>query len=517
MMEKENNVGTYENDRGRIARNTVFLYFRQMLTMAVGLYTSRVILNALGVDDYGIYNVVGGFVSMFNVISGAFSVAITRFMAYAHGNGGTDRLRKCYSSAMIIQTALGTFICLLLATVGIWYVVNIMVLPRGRTVAALWVLLFSAVSFFISLISIPYNAMIIAHEHMQAFAYIGIAEAVLKLTVAIIVKYSPWDRLILYSSLMVLSAVMVWMLYAAYCRKHFEECHFLGEFDCSLFKEMMAFVSWAFLGNGAVVLKDQGINMIMNLFGGTVVNAARGISQSINNAVQSFTNNFIQAIQPQITQLYASDNRESMLDLVYRSCRYAYYLMLILCLPMIKNIEYVLQIWLGQVPEYVVEFAIFTLMASLVNSIINPLLYGVLATGRIKVYEIVMSITYTSSLPLSYLALKAGYPMISVYYIILVLTATVMFILVWQSACTYELSYRKFAVNVFLRLGTVTLLSGGITYLESVHTAIRFIDFLTESAISVGVTGIMILVFGLEKNERKTLLAFMKRKIPFIN
>ncbi len=502
-----------ESNHRLIARNTVFLYFRQMLVMFVGLYTSRVILNALGVADYGIYNVVGGFVAMFNIISGAFSVAITRFMAYVRGNGGLDEMRKCYSAAVVIQAALGICICLLLATVGVWYVVNIMVLPEGRTGAAIWVLFFSALSFFVSLISIPYNAMIVAHEHMQAFAYIGIAEAALKLAVAMLVRFSPWDKLVIYSLLTVLSALLVRILYAAYCRRHFEECRFTWNFDRVMLREMRVFVSWAFLGNGSVWLKDQGINMIMNLFGGTTVNAARGIATSINNAVQSFTNNYIQAIQPQITQLCASDNCGAMHDLINRSCRYAYYLMLILCLPMIKNIRYVLQIWLVQVPEYAAEFAVFALLESLVHSLVNPLLYGVLATGRIKIYEIVLSITYTATLPLSWLLLWLGYPMISVYYIVLFATVLVVVILIWQSAYTYGLSCKVFTRKVMLPVVVVTVLSVFVTRFTEVMTASRFFNFMAESCVSVGVTAVIILIFGMEKGERTELFCFVKNKV----
>ena len=428
--------------------------------MVISLYTSRVVLQTLGADDYGIYNVVGGFVTMFNVISGAFTVAISRFMAYVIGEDNEEKVGELFSTALMVQCCMGLFIVLLLATVGVWYVTNIMVLPEGRTGAALWVLAFSAISFFINLISVPYNALIVAHEHMKAYAYIAIFEAIMKLLISFAIVVSPIDKLITYSFLTVLTAAIVRLCYSIYCNKNFTGCKFRLKVHRSMLKEMMSFVGWALLGNGAVVLRDQGTNIILNLFGGTTVNAARGIAQNVNNAVQSFVNNFMQATQPEITKLKATDQLAEMRTLIFRSCRVCYFLMLILSVPLIKNIDYVLEVWLGEVPAYTNLFVVFTLIDSLIAALNNPLLYGMLATGKIKTYEIVMSSMCILSIPINYCLLSLGITPVYVYIVIIIIRFLIMLSLVWQSK-TYGLKWKDFILNVAARVIITTVICVG--------------------------------------------------------
>lgn len=503
----------FQADGKKIAKNTLILYLRQILIIFVSLYTSRVILRTLGADDYGIYNVVGGLVAMFNVVSGAFSVAISRFMAYVIGEGDEKKLEELFSTALLVQVVIGGVIVLLLAVIGVWYVTSIMVLPEGRTGAALWVLLFSTVSFFINLISVPYNALIVAHEHMRAFAYISIFEAVMKLAVAFLILISPIDKLVFYSFLTVLTAVIVRFSYSVYCNRHFTGCRFRLKFHHGMLGSMMSFVGWAFLGNGAVVLRDQGTSMILNLFGGTVVNAARGIGQSVNNAVQGFVNNFMQATQPEITKLCATEQYDSMRSLILRSCKLCYFLMLVMCIPLIKNIDYILQLWLGEVPQYTAVFVVLTLADSAVTAINNPLLYGVLAKGQIKVYEILLSAMCLLCMPLSYGALNVGASPASAYIILVILRVVILLVLVWQSKA-YGLKWADFFRTVLLRIvlvSAVCLFVAGFVDFSMIDFS--FLRFVVESAVVTVVNLATICFLGLTVSERNRIWKAVKNKI----
>lgn len=503
----------FQADSKKIAKNTIILYMRQILIMVISLYTSRIVLQTLGAEEYGIYNVVGGFVTMFNVISGAFTVAISRFMSYVIGEGNETKVGALFSTALMVQHCIGLFIVLLLATFGVWYVTNIMVLPEGRTEAALWVLTFSAVSFFINLISIPYNALIVAHEHMKAYAYIAVFEAIMKLLVSFAIVVSPIDKLITYSFLTVLAAIIVRFCYSVYCNRNFTGCKFGFRVHKNILKEMMSFVGWAFLGNGAVVLRDQGTNMILNLFGGTTVNAARGIAQQVNNAVQSFVNNFMQATQPEITKLKATDQLVQMRALIFKSCRVCYFLMLILSVPLIKNIDYVLAIWLGEVPEYTNLFVAFTLMDTLIAALNNPLIYGVLATGQIKIYEIVMSSMCILSLPINYWLLDLGIAPAYVYIVIVIVRLLIMLCLVWQSK-TYGLKWMDFIKYVAIRVVVTTVLCVLVAIVINFSfISIAFLRVLLETGVIILLNGCVIFMVGFSDAERKAILTVIKTRV----
>ena len=308
---------TSQNNK-RIAKNTLLLYVRMLFMMAVNLYTSRVVLNALGVEDFGIYNVVGGVVAMFSVISGSLSAAISRFITYELGKGNNDRLNKIFSASVTIQLLLSLIIVILVESIGVWFLNVKMSIPTDRMLAANWVLQFSIATFVINLVSVPYNAAIIAHERMSAFAYISILEALGKLAIAYLIVVSPMDRLIFYALLMCSVAVIVRAVYGYYCKRHFAECTYHFHWDREILKKMFGFAGWNFIGASSAVLRDQGGNIIINLFAGPAVNAARGIAGQVNNAVTGFVSNFMTALNPQITKSYASGDREYMMTLIYQ-------------------------------------------------------------------------------------------------------------------------------------------------------------------------------------------------------
>lgn len=348
-------IETSANNK-RIAKNTLLLYFRTLFIMLVTLYTSRVVLNTLGVTDYGIYNVVGGVVMMFSVISGSLSSSISRFITYELGHGDFEKLKRIFSTSVNIQIGISILILVLAELFGVWFLNAKMNIPAERLSAANWVLQCSLLSFIINLISVPYNACIIAHERMSAFAYISILEAVLKLAVVYMLLVSPYDKLATYAILLVVVALIIRMAYSLYCRRHFEESRYKFVYDKPLVKEMTGFAGWSFFGNGAYMLNVQGVDMLINIFFGVTLNAARGVATQVQNAVMQFVNNFTVAVNPQITKSYAAGEMEYMYKLVCRGARFAYFLLLLFVVPIVCEADYILRLWLKLVPEYAPTF-----------------------------------------------------------------------------------------------------------------------------------------------------------------
>ena len=397
-----------ENSK-RIAKNTALLYVRMLLMMAVQLYTSRVVLNALGVTDFGIYNAVGGFVMMFTVISGSLSAAISRFITFELGRGDLSRLTRIFSTAVIIQLLIGLVIVLLGESVGLWFLNERMTIPPERLAAANWILQLSLVSFVINLVSVPYNACIIAHERMSAFAYIGLLEAGGRLLIAFLIVCAPFDRLVYYGALMCLVALIVRLTYGMYCKRHFSECRFRWYFEGGLFREIAGFAGWNFIGSSSGVLRDQGVNMLINVFCGPAVNAARGIAMQVSAAVSSFSSNFMMAINPQITKSYAQGNRDYLMTLVCQGSRLSFYLLLFLSMPILVETHAVLQLWLKVVPAHSVAFVRLVLIYVMSESVSSPLVTLMLATGNIRTYQILVGGCQMLNFPVAYLLLKMGY------------------------------------------------------------------------------------------------------------
>ncbi len=503
-----------ENNK-RIAKNTLFLYFRQILIMAVSLYTVRVVLAALGQEDYGIYNVVGGFVAMFSILSGALSIAISRFITYEMGleNSTVLRLQRIFSSSLIIQVVMGVIICLLISTFGVWFVRHKMVIPPERMEVTLYVLLFSTLSFFINLLSVPYNALIIAHERMKAFAYISIIEAVLKLLVAYLLVSASWDKLLLYALCLVIVSLIVRSVYAVYCKRHFEECHFIWGFDKKLLSNMFVFSGWAFLGNGVVVLKDQGSNILLNLFGGPVVNAAQGIAMQVNSAVYSFVSNFMIASNPQITKNYAAGDLESMHSLIIRSEKFGFFILLIILLPLCASVEYVLGIWLVNVPAHAANFVVLVLLYSLIECLVTPVITGVLAEGNIRSYEITLTFIYLVNFFASYVCLKMGLPVESIFVMNIIFKIFVLIALLLHSRSKYSFPILQFIKECLIPAVLVFCISFSFMYIISGNNLMSFGAFIVRTFVIVIFTIATVFMVGLSKAEKKYIYYFFMEKI----
>ena len=490
----------------RIAKNTLLLYFRMLFMMAVSLYTSRVVLNALGVEDFGIYNVVGGVVAMFSILSGSLSAAITRFITYELGTGNKENLKKIFSSSVTIQIGLAVLIILLAEAVGVWFLNVKMNIPDVRMVAANWVFQFSILTFAINLISVPYNASIIAHERMSAFAYISILEAIGKLVIAFLIVISPMDKLIFYAILMCAVALIVRLAYGAYCKRHFEECTYHFIFDKDLLKRMFSFAGWNFIGAISAVLRDQGGNVVINLFCGPAVDAARGIAFQVNNAISGFVTNFMTALNPQITKSYAAGDRDYMMTLIYQGARFSFYMLLLLSLPVLANTHYILGLWLKIVPDHAVLFVQLVLVFAMSESISNPLITAMLATGKIRNYQLVVGGLQMMNLPVSYLLLRMGmFPEVVIVVAIAISQCCLAARLVILRGMI-GLSIRKYIKKVYMNVLIVTAIAAILPFLLSMKLEESFLNFVLLCFVAFICTGMTIYYLGCNKTERQFVL-----------
>ena len=443
----------------RIAKNTLLLYVRMLFLMLISLYTSRVILNALGVEDYGIYNVVGGVVTMFSVLSGSMSSAISRFITFELGTGNAERLKKIFSSSVTIQALLALIIIVLAETIGLWFLNQKMVIPDTRVVAANWCFQFSIVTFAVNLVSIPYNASIIAHEKMSAFAYISIIEGLGKLLIAWGIAIAPFDKLLFFAVMVAIFAWSIRLVYATYCKRNFPECTYCFAFDYDLLKQMFGFAGWNFIGASSAILRDHGGNIILNIFYGPAVNAARAISVKVSTVVTSFVQNFMMALNPQITKSYAIGNKSYMFKLIFQGARLSYYILLLLCVPILLNTHFILVLWLKLVPDHTVLFVQLFLLFAMSESISNPLVIAMQATGKIKNYQIVVGSLQMMNLPIAYLCLYLGAIPESIVLVAIVISQCCLAARLFMLRKMIGLQVRLYLRKVYLNILFVTLIA----------------------------------------------------------
>lgn len=499
----------------RIVKNTLVLYVRMVFLMAVNLYMSRLVLKALGVEDYGIYNVVGGFVTMFSILSGALSNAISRFITFELGRKDLNRLKLVFSSSVTVQIIIALGIVLLAEVIGVWFLNVKMNIPTQSVVAANWVFQCSLMTFAVNLVSIPYNACIIAHERMTAFAYISILEVLLKLCVVLFLFFTISNRLVIYAVLLFGVALLVRIIYGVYCSHHFEECRrYRFSFDHKLIKEMVGLASWNFLGASGSVLNSHGVNLLMNIFFGVGVNAARGLAVQVNTAVTQFVSSFTTAVNPQITKLYANGDKKYMLDLVYASSKYSFFLMLLIAMPIIVETPFFLQMWLGEVPEHTILFVRLTLIAALISTLSSALYTLALATGDIKKYQIVVGSLSLSCFVLTYACYKMGLGVEYAYYVYIVINLFILFGRLFILQSLAGLSMSDFAQRVMLRAAGVCLPVFLISYFcHLLFPLTTIIDSCIVSFVSIATTLLAIATTGLTISEKQYLFKTIKKKI----
>lgn len=499
----------------RIAKNTLLLYVRMLFGMLVSLYTSRVVLNTLGVEDYGIYNVVGGFVTMFSLISASLSSATSRFLTFELGRDDADRLKKVFSTSLAIHVTLGLIVIVLAETVGVWFVNTQMTIPDARLYAANWVFQASVLSFVLSLLSTPYNAAIVSHEKMTAYAYMGILSIMLNLCIVLFIAYAPWtfDRLIVYACLLVGINVICQCTYVVYCRRRFAECASRIGFERSCWKELSSFAGWNFIGCTAGLLSTQGVNILLNLFFGPVVNAARGIATSVNTAVVQFSGNFMMALNPQITKSYAAGERDYMFSIVERGSRFSFYIILFLAMPILFETDFILTKWLKIYPPHTVYFVRLVLLQSLTDILSNTLITLQSATGKIRNYQLAVGGTMLLILPTSYICLKLGATPESVYIVAVAFSLLGLFLRLLFLRGMVGLSMRRFVKNVCFNVAIVALLAALVPFLVYRIVPEGWIGFLSFSVLCLVSTGLSILYVGCTGNERQFILSKVKSKL----
>ena len=474
--------------------------------MAVTLYTSRVVLKALGVNDFGIYNVVGGVVTMFSILSNSLSSAISRFITYELGKENFTKLKNIFSTAVTIQITLAIVITLIAEIVGLWFLNTKMNIPTERMEAANWTFQFSVITFVINLISVPYNAAIIAHEKMSAFAYISILEALLKLSIAFLIIISPIDKLIFYACLICIISLIIRLIYGHYCKSHFKECTYSFYWDKDLLKQMFGFAGWNFIGSSSALLRDQGGNILINLFFGPAVNAARGIAFQVNTATQNFIASFTMALNPQITKSYASNNYDYMMKLVFKGARFSFYLLLILTLPIFLNTNYILKLWLGIVPEYTIQFIRLILVFTLSESISQPLITAQHATGKIKNYQIIVGGLQMLNLPIAYLALKNGAIPETIFFVAIAISQICLIARLWMMKTSINLSILGFYSKVYLNILKVSLVAIILPIGLSIYKSDSITFFIMSSIVTIVYTFLCIFFIGCDKEEQMLAL-----------
>lgn len=498
---------TYSANNKRIAKNTLLLYLRTLLLMLISLYTSRVVLDVLGVDNYGIYNVVGGVIAMFSMISGSLSASISRFLTFELGRGNLERMRIVFSTSVNIQVVIAVIVVVLGEIVGGWFICTYMNIPAERLDAAIWVLHCSLAMFCINLVSLPYNACIIAHEHMDAFAYVSILEGLLKLAVCYLIVVSPFDKLKTYALLLATVALIIRFVYGAYCKRHFEESKYRFVGKILVFKEMIGFAGWSFLTNACYLFNTQGVNILINLFFGVALNAARGIANQVDGIIMQFVNNFTMAINPQITKTYAAGQRQEMFKLVCRGAKFSYFLLLLLALPMIFETEIVLSLWLKEVPEYTIVFLRLTIVGSMLNMLGNTGYTACMATGKLRYYALAVSGVGILVFPLTWIAFECGLPAQSAYVAFIIVYAAVLFVRLYLMKGLIGFPPKMFVTEVIYKVMAVTVVAAALPLFLAHVMPESVLRLLAMIVVCTVLSCVSIYFIGLSRNERKSVSA----------
>lgn len=487
-----------------------------LLLMVVGLVTSRVVVRALGQEEFGIYGAVAGVVSLFTVLTGSMSAAISRFITFELGKeSAAERLRKVFSTAVSIELVLSAIVVVLAEPIGLWWIHHRMVLPPERLGAAFWVFQFSLLSLVIQLVSVPYNADIIARERMDAFAYISIFEGVGKLAVAFCIAHASTDKLVLYAALLALVSLITRLAYGVFCRRNFPEARYRWTLDKGLFGQMFSFAGWNFIGSGSGILRDQGGNQLLNLYFGPVANASWLLASQVNGTVQKFVTSFTTAINPQITKSYASGDREHMLSLVFKGSRMSVYLLILVICPLFFNATFLVNLWLGAdaVPPDAVLFIRLILMYLLLESVSYTMVTAMLATGDIRDYQIVVGGMQLLNVPLAWLCLKLGAPAQSIYWVAIGVAFLCLAARLFMLRKMIGLPVGRFLKEVFLNEVLVVLLSMSMgLFLAILLPLDTWWGFAVHALLSLLFTAMTILMTGLSKEERKQLMTKLLKR-----
>lgn len=498
------------SDNKRIAKNTLLLYLRTFYSLLISLFTARVILQALGFTDYGLYNVVASVTTMFTFLRSAMGNATNRYIAFGVGKGDLGELKKTFSTCLIVHTIIALLIVVLCEVVGLWLFYNKMEIPPDRMTACFWVLQLSIATCAIGVICVPYDADIIAHEKMGAFAFISILNSTLNLGVVYAVKYCPLDKLVFYAFLVFAIQVMNRIIYNAYCHKHFPESRFANIVDKTQIKDMFKFAFWNLFGNMAAIACTPILNVFLNMFFGPIVNAARAIAVNIQGTINSFLFNFQLAVIPQITKSYAAGELDRMRKLIITSSKFSYFLFFLVALPLTIEARQVLTLWLGEIPDHTISFMQLTMLTLLITSWIQPLHTANLATGNIKKFQTLRGAVMLLMLPISYIALKSGAIPEIVFVVQLLVTFAAQLVMLFVLRPLIKLSLREYVLEVFIRTGIVTVLAAIPSYFTFKILPENIWTLLVVCGVSVVFSALFIYFIGLNKSEKDMVLSYVK-------
>lgn len=505
----------YSQEQKTIAKNTVFLYIRMIIIMAVALYTTRVVLNVLGETDYGIYNIVGSVVVSMVFIQNSLMSATQRFLSYELGLKEEGDVRKVFSSSLLLHIRFLVFIIVVLETVGLWFLNNILDIPSERMFAANIVFQFSVLTFCLNLIRIPYNSIIISYESMNVYAILSILEAVLRLAMVIALKYLFFDKLIAYGALMFGITLVINAFYIGFCKKNYPEVNnlvFSGNKETV--KKMQGFLGWNLLGGVTGVATNEGPNYFMNYYLGVSVNAAMGIAKQVSGAIYQFTANFQTAFNPQIVKAYAADEKEYLFNLINKSSLLSFYLLFVFAFPIILCADFIFELWLVNVPQYAVIFCTLIIISQMIAALSSPLWMLAHATGNIKAYQITLSIISLLIIPACFFILKNGYPP---YYILVfhILLSVIAFIYrLWFAKTKVGFPIRKYFREVVVKCMVLFMIIVPLPIYFAFHTATIWQNILLLIS-SLTISVLIIFIFGIDKETRWEIMSFIKKKLSF--
>lgn len=504
------------NNNKRIAKNTLFMYARLMLVMCVNLFTVRIVLQALGDIDYGINNVVGGVVFMFGFISTTLSGASMRFFSYELGKNDQTSLANYFSVTFWCYAVLCLIIVILGETVGLWFMTNKLVIPAERMAAAMWVYQFSILGCVLSFMTIPFNSLILAYEKMGFYAYLGIAEVILKLIVAYMLYITDGDRLIFYAVLIFLSSCIISSIYIIYDIVHYKASRIKLFWDKVIFKNVFSYSSWSLFGAISLVFRSQGINILINIFFGPIYNTARAIAYQVNNAVNTFVTGFSQAVKPQQTKYYAANDYSLCISLTYRATRMCYYLIFVLSVPLILETDFVLNLWLGDASEITVLFTRLVLLVSVIEAITAPLKGLISSTGIIKYNQIINSLILMAIFPVSWVLFKYGYPAYTTMVVSLIASILCHVVRVVDSCKLTIMTVKEYMTEAIVPIAKVT--SVGIVPVLLVYYFLSdgVVKFVSITCCSLISSAVSVWLFGITTSERDTIKRLISQKIPFL-
>lgn len=501
----------------RIAKNTILLYIRMFFTLLVGLYTSRVVLSTLGVSDYGLHNVVGGIITLFTFLNSTLATGTQRFITFSLGKGDTEEARVVFSTAFILHVIFAFIIVVITEVVGLWLLYNKMQIPDGRMTAAFWVFQFSVISTMISIIQVPYTSSIIAHEKMDIYAYMSIYDVCMKLAIVFLIQVLDFDKLILYSFLWMIVHISTSMFQILYSKYKFQESRIVGKINKNTVNEIANFSIWNIFGCGAVALQGQGVNILLNMFFGTVVNAARGIAFQVNGIIMQFVGNFQTAVTPQIVKLYAAGEKNEMIKLVINNSKYAAYLFLLIAIPAFIEIDTLLRLWLGEYPDYTPIFLRIVIIQSLIQTMTRPVVMAIHAVGKMKMVNLTAGSVLLLILPVSYILLKMGATPETVFAVNVIPWVFELFIELFWLNKYIDFPLWGFYKQVYGLVIPLALLMFAIPYIVKLLSGLDgWLALILTGIVSVLSTSIIVYFLGIPQSMRKRVLGFVEAKISQI-